>query len=158
MCDNAMESHTEMHMVVCVCGKQSAAETKPPNPGFSYLLRPPQRDAGVWCPIPRERAVLLQDAALLCLPIWVAGCLAGRLTDWMSELSVRVRFCAVSEPPCPSCLPPTHSELVVPASTSHSANQAAACLLIMWYPSDSQRGAYGFPVPSGMPIGQQDPP
>lgn len=32
-----------------------------------------------------------------------------------------------------------------------------ACLLIMWYPSDSQRGAGGIPVRSSVGIGQQDP-
>lgn len=71
----------------------------------------------------------------LCLPKWVAGCLA----DWVNKWArARVFLCSL-QTPCPSCLPPTHSKLVVPASTPKSTNQATACLLIMWYPSDSQR-------------------
>lgn len=139
---------------VCVYMEgKSAAETKPPNPGAPTSSGPPTAMQGYDAPSPGECAVLLQDAAPLCLPNWVAGWLAG--CEWKSE-RVRACFCAVSKPPVPLAYP-QHGELVVPASTHHSTNQAVACLLIMWYPSDSQRGAYGFPVQCSMLIGQQGP-
>ncbi|KAK5872068.1 hypothetical protein PBY51_012800 [Eleginops maclovinus] len=88
-----------------------------------------------------------------------AGCCSS-LSDWLSVWladGLNVRVCRTQTPSTSRLLPPTHSQLVVPASTPHSTNQAAACLLIMWYPSDSQRGAYGIPVQSSVLIGRQDP-
>ena len=87
--------------------------------------------------------------APLCLPHRVAE-LDGGVSERVSEFLRYIRT------PSSAALPPTQSELLVPASTPHSTNQATACLLIMWYPSDSQRTAYGIPAQSRVVIGQQD--
>ena len=157
----APRSRREMYVYVyvCVCvsvcvERYSAAETKPPNPDAPTSSGPPNAMQGYDAPSPGS---VLSSCRMLLFFVCLTEWLAGLLTDWLNEWACASVFLCYIQTPSPSCLPPTQSELVVPASTPHSTNQAAACLLIMWYPSDSQRGAYGIPVQSGVLIGQQDP-
>lgn len=146
-------SHREWCVYACVCVCVLFDWDKAP---LTLMLLPPPapptwcrgmmpHPPGVCCP----RAVCFSS---LSVSLWL-------LPRWKTEL-VWPGFFVISSPN-PYVLPPHHthtqSELLVPALTPHSTNQAMPCLLIVLYPSDSQRGAYGILGQNSMLIGQRDP-